>query len=145
MKNRNYLKNILLVDLEGTITDFSHRLKYLKTNKEKFNNEFKNDEPDKDIIDFINSMYNNNYNINIVIISSRREFFRKDSELWLRKNNVIFDELVMQRDKDKRTQIEYKFDYIKENKNKILLAIEDNEKMCSFLKQNFIPVIKAKR
>ncbi len=144
MKNKSCIKNVLLVDLEGSITDFSHRIKYARDNKEKFDKEFVNDKCDNEIVGLSNSFYNNSLNIRIIIISSRREVFRKESEDWLRKNNVIYDELIMQRDKDKRTSFQYKMNYINENKNKIFLAIEDNKEIYEYIKSKLIPVFKVK-
>lgn len=144
MRNKSCLRNVLLVDLENCISDSGHRMKYLKTNKEKFNNEFINDKCDKSISDFINIYYNNSFNLKVVIISSRREIFRKDSEIWLNKNKIVYDELIMQKDNDKKTAVEYKFDFINNNKSRIIMAIEDSINTCKFYKENFIPVIKVK-
>lgn len=144
MSDRSFLKNIVLCDLENTLSDSGHRMHLLKTNPTKFQKEFINDSPDTNIIDFVNSWYNNNYNIRIVVLSAKREVHRKDAELWLKKHDVIYDELVMQKDKDKRSPPEYKSDYVKQNRNKILFAIDDVGKTCQMIADNHIPVLNIK-
>ena len=144
MTDRSFLKNIILVDLENTLSDSGHRMKWLKTNNKKFNEEFKNDAPDLNIINFTNSFYSSNYNIKIVVLSAKREEYRQMAESWLKNNNVIYDELVMQRDKDKRTPPEYKSDFVKENRNRILFAMDDVGKTCAMIAENYIPVLHVK-
>ena len=143
MSNRIFNKTIILCDLENSLSNSNHRLHLKKTNIEKFNNEFINDDIDKDIYDLINIWYNNNINIEIVIISSRREKYIKDAEKWLEDNKVKYSNLIIQSNKDKRTPMQFKTDFVKENRNKIIFAIEDVPKTCEMIKSHYIPVIKV--
>ena len=142
MKSNKGFKNIILVDLENTLSNSKHRMHLLKKDKEKFQKEFLNDPPNKNVIDFTNSLYNNNYNFRIVVLSAKRDTYKKDAEKWLRDHEVIYDELIMQREKDKRLPFEFKSDFIKENKNNILFALDDVGKTCAMIASHFIPVLK---
>ena len=99
MRNNKGFKNIILVDLENTLSNSKHRMHLLKKDKEKFQKEFLNDPPNKNVIDFTNSLYNNNYNFRIIVLSAKKDTYRKDAEKWLRDHEVIYDELIMQREK----------------------------------------------
>lgn len=138
----SYVKNIVLVDLENTLSNSKHRMHLLKVDSIKFQKEFLNDPPNTNVINFTNSFYNNNYNINITVLSAKKEKYRKDAELWLKKNEVIYDELIMQGDKDKRKPFDFKSDFVKENRNKILLALDDVGKTCAMIADNHIPVLR---
>lgn len=142
MSDRAYSKNIILVDLENTLSNSSHRMHLLNKDNEKFQKEFLNDPPNENVIDFTNSWFNNNLNIRIVVLSAKRDKYRKDAELWLKKYNVEYSELVMQKDNDKRTPWEFKEDFIKEHRTKIILALDDVGKTCAMIASHFIPVLR---
>lgn len=144
MSNRIFNKTIILCDLENSLSDSSHRNHLQKTNIEKFNNDFVKDPIDKSIFDLISMWYNNNINIKIVIISSRRSKYKNDAEKWLLDNKVEYNELIVQTDKDKRTPMQFKTDFLKENRNKIIFAIEDVPKTCDMIKSHYVPVVQVK-
>lgn len=144
MSDRIFNKTIILCDLENSLSNSTHRINLQKTNVKKFNEEFKNDPIDKSIFDLINIWYNNNLNVKIIIISSRRNKYKNDAEKWLSDNKVKYDELIIQSDKDKRTPMQFKTDFIKENRNKIIFAIEDVQKTCDMIKSHYVPVVQVK-
>ena len=144
MSDRSFLKNIVLVDLENTLSDSGHRMHLIKSNPTKFQEEFINDLPDNNVINFTNSWYTNNYNIKVIVLSAKREAHRKIAEEWLEKHKVIYSELVMQGNNDKRTPPEYKADFVKENRNRILFAMDDVGKTCAMIAENYIPVLHVK-
>ena len=144
-KSKFGFKNIILVDLENTLSNSKHRMHLLKKDKEKFQKEFLNDPPNNNVINFTNSLYNNNYDLRIVILSAKKDIYRKDAELWLKKNEVIYDELVMQPERDKRLPFEFKSDFVKQNRTKILFALDDVGKTCSMIAENFIPVLRIEQ
>ena len=142
---KSYQKNVLLIDLENTLSNSKHRMHLLGKDNEKFQKEFLNDPPNKNVIDFVNSMYNNNYNISVVILSAKKEKYKKDAIKWLEKNNVAYDELIMQPDRDKRLPFQFKSDYVKENRNRILFALDDVGRTCAMIAENRIPVLKIQQ
>ena len=137
-----YQKHVVLCDLENTLSNSKHRMHLLKEGKhDKFQEEFKNDPPNESIINFINDYYNNNYGIRIVILSAKKDKYRKIAELWLKRNGVIYSELIMQSDNDKRLPSQFKSDYVKENRNSIIMALDDVWSVCEMIRSNYIPVI----
>jgi len=142
MSNRSYVKNIILVDLENTLSNSAHRMHLLNVDNIKFQKEFSNDKPNTNLINFTNSFFNNNYNIIIIVLSAKKEKYRKEAELWLKSNGVIYSKLIMQPDKDKRKPFDFKSDYVKENRTKVLFALDDVGRTCAMIADNFIPVLK---
>lgn len=140
-----YIKNVILADLENTISNSKHRMHLLKTNKAKFQDEFKNDPPNTNVINFLNSYYNNNYNIQIVILSAKKEQYRSIVEEWLKKYEVIYDELIMQKTNDNRKPSVFKSDYIKENRTRIIMALDDVGETCKMISENHIPVLRIQQ
>lgn len=105
------MKNIIIVDIDGTIAKVGDRLKYLQQEKKDWDSFYEHcdeDEPIKDIIELIELMQIHEYNI--VFCTGRRESVRKKTEDWLSKNVWWVREykLLMRKDKDWRHDTEVK-------------------------------------
>ena len=104
-------KNIVVVDIDGTIAKVGDRLKYLQQEKKDWDAFYEHcdeDEPIKDIIELIELMQIHEYNI--VFCTGRRESVRKKTEYWLFKNIWCLREykLLMRKDGDWRHDTEVK-------------------------------------
>lgn len=134
------MKNIVVVDLEHTLSNAFHRMHLIKEDNEKFNQEFENDKPNSDLIRFINSMWNKHFYI--VILSAKKEKYKDICSKWLKYNSVMYDELIMQDDDDDRKHFEFKSDYADEHKSQILMALDDVGKNCAMFESYKIPTLK---
>ena len=97
-------KQIILVDIDGTVSQPGERLKYLKMNPpdwDSFYNDCFQDEPIKKIIDLVN-LLSNDYRI--VFCTGRRESVRDHTIAWLTKHMNLWQPdfpLLMRRNNDK--------------------------------------------
>lgn len=142
MTDRSILKNKILVDLENTLSNSSHRMRFLNKDNERFKKEFVNDPPNQNVINFVNSLHNNNYDICITVISAQKEEYKQDAETWLKKYQVEYAELIMQPDRDKRKPFDFKSEYVKRNRSRFLFALDDVSRTCDMIAENYIPVLK---
>lgn len=100
-------KPIVIVDLDGTLSDGSHRLHLLPTENlhlteswSEFNRAAAGDSPIKSTIAVINGLWVSGFAI--VILTGRSDEVRYETCKWLNENGVKFDEIIMRRQEDNR-------------------------------------------
>lgn len=105
-------KKIVVCDIDGTVADLSHRLEYARGEKKdwkKFFSLLSEDAPRKDI-------YNSAKDLSVetealfVFVSARPEDYRAETEAWLSKYEMDYDNLIMRRKGDKRQDTDVKSD-----------------------------------
>lgn len=128
------MKNIVIVDIDGTISKVGDRLKYLKQTPpdwDSFYNDCFEDEPIHEIIQMVKALYMNGYTL--VFCTGRRESVREVTELWLYKNVIMLRKpLLMRKNKDYRHDTEVKPELLKEagiDLNDIAFVLEDRSSM----------------
>ena len=130
-------KNIIVVDIDGTIAKVGDRLKYLQQEKKDWDAFYEHcdeDEPIKDIIELIELMQIHEYNI--VFCTGRRESVRKKTEYWLFKNIWCLREykLLMRKDGDWRHDTEVKPELLQKagiTPDKVYFILEDRDSMVA--------------
>jgi uncharacterized HAD superfamily protein len=93
----------VIVDIDGTLADASHRLHFIQTKPKNWKAFFAamgKDEPIRETITVVNSLWNSGYRI--VLASGRPENYRAITAGWLRYNRVYHDMLFMRGAGDKR-------------------------------------------
>ena len=100
-------KPIVIVDLDGTLSDGTHRLHLLPTENlhlteswSEFNRAAAGDSPIKSTIAVINGLWVSGFAI--VILTGRSDEVRYETCKWLNENGVKFDEIIMRRQEDNR-------------------------------------------
>lgn len=100
-------KPIVIVDLDGALSDGSHRLHLLPTENlhlteswSEFNRAAAGDSPIKSTIAVINGLWVSGFAI--VILTGRSDEVRYETCKWLNENGVKFDEIIMRRQEDNR-------------------------------------------
>lgn len=100
-------KPIVIVDLDGTLSDGSHRLHLLPTENlhlteswSEFNRAAAADSPIKSTIAVINGLWVSGFAV--VILTGRSDEVRYETCKWLNENGVKFDEIIMRRQQDNR-------------------------------------------
>lgn len=100
-------KPIVIVDLDGTLSDGSHRLHLLPTENlhlteswSEFNRAAAGDSPIKSTIAVINGLWVSGFAV--VILTGRSDEVRYETCKWLNENGVKFDEIIMRRQEDNR-------------------------------------------
>ena len=104
----NYLPEpmIYVFDLDGTLANNLHRQallpnrEFLKNSNEdiaRFWDASVNDEPHHPVAEIARSLYDYH---DIVILTSRSEYLREQTEDWLERSDIPFDELIMRPEED---------------------------------------------
>lgn len=102
----------VVCDIDGTVANLDHRLKYAKGDTkdwDKFFDRVEYDEPIYATLDMLETFHNQGYNI--IFVSARPEKCREGTERWLEYNlSVPYLTLLMRQDHDKREDSEVKAD-----------------------------------
>lgn len=109
------LKGIVCSDIDGTIANIDHRLKYVSGDKKDWKSFFGNMNEDLgrwDIINNLNDFFNLGYEI--FFVSGRPDNYRKQTEKWLSKHIPFeYKALFMRRSGDRRQDYETKTEIFK--------------------------------
>lgn len=124
------MKNVIIVDIDGTLTNLSHRLKFIQgCSKEqdwkKFYEGMANDKPNHDIINIVKILA---AKYAIILVTGRPEKYRPQTIKWLTKHKISAPFLIMRPNGDFRPDHEVKGEiYEKQLKGKsnIIAVFED--------------------
>ena len=92
------MKNIVVVDIDGTIAKVGDRLKYLQQEKKDWDAFYEHcdeDEPIKDMLTLVYDLHRS-YN-HIVFCTGRRDSVRAKTEAWLSKHLGIEEYILLMR------------------------------------------------
>ena len=125
-------KNIVICDIDGTITKVGDRTKYIKTDPKDWDAFYAacgEDKPNQSIIDLLLFL---SKNCTIVFFSGRRESCRAKTEKWIEAHfpkSFKYVGLAMRSDGDGRPDVEVKPEFLDGipdyDKKRILCFIED--------------------
>lgn len=85
-------KNAIILDFDGTISDYSDRAKYRDIDWNKYIELSYTDIPNRAVISLINKF---KYTHEILIVTARAESSREETVDWLNKYNIHYDRLIM--------------------------------------------------
>lgn len=98
---------IVIVDLDGTLSDGTHRLHLLPTRDlhlteswSAFNGAAIGDKPIQNTIDVVNMLWKSG--MGVIILTGRSDEVETDTLIWLDRYKVKFDDLIMRRAEDNR-------------------------------------------
>lgn len=127
------MKNIVIVDLDGTIALIDHRRHLVEGDSNRWDEFYEacdKDEPNQPVIETIFALSQQNFEI--WIFSGRSDVVKNKTELWLRANSVAYDKLFMRPDGDYTPDQELKREWL-ESRPKILervqMVIDDRQKV----------------
>lgn len=129
------MKNIILVDIDGTVTNIGDRIKYLKqkpTDWKAFYNSCFDDEPIQEIIDLVYLLHETVHDI--IFCTGRIEDIREITENWIDKSfpDDFNYSLIMRPNSDFRKDTETKIEACKNagiDFNDIKFVLEDRSCM----------------
>lgn len=100
-------RGVVIVDLDGTLSDGTHRLHLLPTKDlhlteswTEFNRAAINDSPITNTIEVVNALYL--AGMTVIILTGRSDEVEIDTAVWLDRNQVRYDWLIMRRHDDNR-------------------------------------------
>lgn len=130
------MKNIVVVDIDGTIAKVGDRLKYLQQEKKDWDSFYEHcdeDEPIRDVISIIEDLYYEGRNI--VFCTGRRKGVAEKTRDWLRKHTKVnIFGLLMRPDGDFRHDTMVKPELLAGHgftPDEVLCIFEDRDSMVS--------------
>lgn len=140
------MKEIIIIDLDGTLADIRHRRHFVEgENKKKDFNSFHkacvNDKPIKEIIRLVQLLYGN-YEIHI--FSGRSKLIKKETIAWLKKHNINYNKLIMREEKDYTPDYELKKKWLdKYNKEDIAFVIDDRDRLVKMWREQGLTCLQC--
>lgn len=130
-------KNIIVVDIDGTIAKIGDRLKYLQQEKKDWDAFYEHcdeDEPMRDMCRLVEDFYEWGYNI--VFCPGRRESVREKTREWIKQHLAIGWNygLLMRKDKDWRHDTEVKPELLQKagiTPDDVYFILEDRDSMVA--------------
>lgn len=129
-------KNIIVVDIDGTVAQVGDRLKYLQQEKKDWDAFYEHcdeDAPIEDMVRLVEDFYEWGYHI--VFCTGRRESVREKTKEWIKQHLAIgwnYD-LLMRKDRDWRHDAEVKPELLFKagiSPDVVLFIFEDRASMC---------------
>ena len=107
-------KKAIIVDLDGTLADITHRRKYVEGKRKDWKNFNKNiikDDLNVWCAEIIRRMIPDHH---VLLVSGRTDDLQAETEEWLRKHEVPYTDLLMRKVKDHRDDTVVKRDIFEE-------------------------------
>jgi phosphoglycolate phosphatase-like HAD superfamily hydrolase len=140
-----------IFDVDGTLVDVEPVLHHI-LNKDRSSESFKKDfdafhkesiscNPNKDVVDMVWEVCND---LDIIIVTARKEKYRALTSRWLKNNDVPHDALFMRQDDDHREDYEVKKDILKHIQEywDIKHAVDDHPGIIKLWEENGISTTK---
>ena len=130
----------VIFDLDGTLADISHRLHFIQQEKKDWDSFFdacKDDKPIIQTIDVARALYEAGFVIEIW--SGRSMRVRRETEDWLKRNNVRFHLMRLRSETDRRSDVILKEDWLHSLIYRIswpTLVFEDRTRVVEMWRKN---------
>jgi phosphoglycolate phosphatase-like HAD superfamily hydrolase len=125
------IEEIVIFDIDGTLADVSERIHHVRKKPKNWNAFFQGMAQDKAIHSMIrlcNILYASG--IHIILCSGRSEEHRQQTIEWLAEQGVNYHDLLLRKDKDRRTDSVVKREMLANlDKTKILFVVEDRSRV----------------
>jgi len=135
-------KKIVLSDIDGTLSNCDHRLKYIKGKKKDWTNFFGSMNEDtlrEGVAQLLSLTYKDHP---VVIVTGRPSHYRSQTEEWLKKHNISYRRLLMRKAGDARPDCIVKEEMLNHfNKDEIEVAIDDRQQILTVWRRNKINTI----
>ena len=140
-----------IFDVDGTLVDVDPILHHIlnqdrssesfKRNFDAFHKASINCDPHKDVVDMVWQVCND---VDIIIVTARKEKYRGLTSRWLKNNDVPHDALFMRQDEDHREDYAVKKDILEHINEywEIKHAVDDNPSIINLWEENGIPTTK---
>lgn len=129
----------IIVDLDGTLCDVEHRVHHVKSkpkNWHAFNSAMDEDKSYFWCLELIAAMKSRGYKI--LFVTGRDENFRSNTEAWLKKHQVDYDELYMRKAQDFREDSDVKEEIYHqkiERTTQVLFVVDDRKSVVARWRQ----------
>lgn len=138
-------RKIVIVDLDGTLADVSHRLPYIRGRRKNWKRFFQlmhEDKPVAIVRDWVRKL---SAEFEIVIITGRPDVYRKVTEEWLRQFEVPYDHIFMRQPGDHRPDYIVKRELLnKLDRSRVAFVIDDRREVCDMFRSCGLKVFQVR-
>ena len=124
-------EEIVIFDIDGTLADVSERIHHVRKKPKNWPAFFQGMAQDKAIHSMVrlcNILYT--AGIRIILCSGRSEEHRAETIKWLEQQGVLYHDLLLRKDNDRRTDSVVKREMLAQiDKSKILFVVEDRSRV----------------
>ncbi len=141
------IKDIILFDLDGTLSNGDHRTHHiLKSPKDwrSFFAECDKDKPHKHVIEILNVLDTADYEI--WIVSGRSDEVRDKTIIWLHQNGIVYHKLIMRKKGDYTDDSVLKISWLYNGlipKERVMLAFDDRDRVVEAWRKEGIPCFQV--
>lgn len=130
-------QNIVIVDIDGTLADVQHRLRYVKgpgkKDWNKFFREMHNDPPVEVVVRWVNNLAPE---FTAILITGRPEDYRPQTEAWLKQHGIRYQKLYMRRAGDHRPDTIVKQELLdRVGRERVAFVIDDRPPVCDMYRK----------
>lgn len=139
------MKDTIIIDLDGTLSDPSHRLHYLdKGDWDSFYAACGGDSPHQEIVALANLAHN--AGLNVMIVSARRKSETQQTIAWLRDNGVKYSMLSLLRgDNDYTPDQKLKEEWLMGiDKSYVLFVVDDRQRVVDMWRKNGLVCLQCR-
>ena len=141
--------NYVIFDLDGTIADNGHRVHYLEQKPkdwDSYNDACMSDKLKPNIAELMRLLICQG--LDVIILTGRIDTVRAESILWLRRNGIVYDHLIMRKDGDYRSDTVVKWEMYMEQifpnyKKKPIFVVEDRNKVVAMWREKGITCLQC--
>lgn len=139
------MEKAVVVDIEGTLSDPTHRMHYIKGGLiKKWPQFFKSFKDDK--VHLWCKKLLENLPVKKILLTGRPENYRNITEEWLKENDISYDILLMRKKGDFRKDFIAKkelFEKHIKDKYEVIFAIDDQPQIIEMWESLDIPALKV--
>lgn len=141
-------KKIVILDLDGTVADCSHRLHFIEGYNRKyqeFYDAIPDDSPIKHIIDLVRAL-NQTGEYLVLAVTGRPITHLRETQLWLNKEFVPFSALFMRPEGDFRKDYVVKkeiLEQIRAEYGEPAFALDDRSSVVNMWRENGVPCLQV--
>jgi phosphatidate phosphatase APP1 len=132
----------VIVDIDGTLADISHRRHHIEGKRKRWGKFFKAMDKDLPIPEVAARVRQLNQNHTIILVSGRPEEYRTQTEQWLKKHQIPYQQLYMRQSGDFRPDDVVKQEILDKHlkKEDIKLVIDDRPRVIRMWRENGLEV-----
>lgn len=145
------MHDAIIFDVDGTLADVSPYLHHVrnvnddpdfKKDFDKFHEESINALPNLEVVEMVNKAFFDQKHV--IVVTSRREYWRGVTSMWMAKNDIGHHALYMRKDGDFRPDYEVKSDILYKIKKhwNVVHAVDDNPAVLRLWFEHGIPTTK---
>jgi hypothetical protein len=131
---RKLLKPCVVFDLDGTLCNVKHRQQFIATrprNWDAWNVGISKDDVNDPVAIVFNSLKTTYKHLKMIILTGRTDNYREETDIWLNKHGIVYDEIYMRKSGDFRDDTEIKGEVVDMLKKKynIICAFDDRKRV----------------